>query len=156
MGNEFEKLLDGIGRKILAALEANARISLASLGRQVGLSAPAAAERVKKLEEAGIIKGYHAAIDPAVTGRTVLAFIQLTTESRHYPAVKAMAARLPDIVACHHISGEASFILKVRVADVAELETVVSRLSPYGQTRTSIVLSTSVEKTALMGSSAER
>jgi Lrp/AsnC family transcriptional regulator, leucine-responsive regulatory protein len=150
MERGVEKLLDSIGHKIITALEKNARISLADLGRRVGLSAPAVAERVRKLEEAGIIRGYHADIDPAAMGRSVLAFIQLTTAARHYPAVKSLAGRLPAIIACHHISGEASFILKVRVADVADLEGLVAQFSPFGQTRTSIVLSTSVEKTAGM------
>ena len=146
MDRELLKLLDNIGRRILAALEENARLSMAQLGRRVGLSAPAVAERVKRLEEAGIIRGYHADIDPAVMGRSVLAFIQLSTEARHYPAVKALATRQPEIIACHHISGEASFVLKVRVAEVKDLESVVALFSPHGQTRTSIVLSTSVEK----------
>ena len=146
MHPQHEKLLDRIGLRILAALQENARIPLSRLGDAVGLSAPAVAERVKKLEEAGIIRGYHADIDPAITGRSVIAFIQLTTAAHHYPAIKAQAERFPEISSCHHISGEASFIIKVRVADVADLETVVARLSPYGQTRTSIVLSTHVEK----------
>ena len=75
------------------------------------------------------------------------AFIQLTTEARHYPAVKSLAARLPEIIACHHVSGEASFILNVCTADVADLEAVVARFSPFGRTQTAIVLSTSVDKT---------
>lgn len=149
MEYQVDKLLDGIGRNILGALQENARIPLSRLGRRVGLSAPAVAERVRKMEEAGIIRGYHARIDPGAVGRGVSAFVQLTTEARHYPAVTSLADRLPEIIACHHVSGEASFILKVRVADVADLEGVVAHLSPYGQTRTSIVLSTSVEKTAL-------
>ena len=150
MDRRFEKLLDGIGRKILAALQNNARIPLRHLGLAVGLSAPAVAERVKKLEETGIIKGYHARIDPAAVGRSVAAFIQLTTDPRHYPAVKAAAAEMPDVVTCHHVSGEASFMIEVRVDEVCELEAVVARLSRFGQTRTAIVLSTPVDKTATM------
>ena len=147
MDLRVEKLLDRIGRKILAALQENARMPLSRIGQQVGLSAPAVAERVKKLEEAGVITGYHARIDPAAMGHSVSAFIHLTTHARHYPAVKDLAARMPQISACHHISGDASFILHVRVDDVSELETVVGRLSPLGQTRTAIVMSTPVDKT---------
>jgi len=83
-------------------------------------------------------------------GRPVSAFIQLTTDARHYPAVKSLAADMPQVSACHHISGDASFILHVRVDDVSTLETVVGRLSPLGQTRTAIVLSTPVDKKALL------
>jgi Lrp/AsnC family transcriptional regulator, leucine-responsive regulatory protein len=150
MDLQIEKLLDRIGRKILAALQENARMPLSRVGERVGLSAPAVAERVKKLEEAGVITGYHASIDPAVMGRPVSAFIQLTTDARHYPAVKSLAADMPQVSACHHISGDASFILHVRVDDVSTLETVVGRLSPLGQTRTAIVLSTPVDKKALL------
>lgn len=146
MDLRFEKLLDRIGLRILDALQENARTSLNRIGRQVGLSAPAVAERIKKLEEAGIIKGYHARIDPAAVGQAISAFIHLTTDARHYPAVKALAADTPQIVACHHVSGEVSFIMQVRVDDVAALEALVGRLSPFGQTRTAIVLSTAVDE----------
>ena len=150
MGLRVEKLLDRIGRKILAALQENARIPLSRIGEKVGLSAPAVAERVKKLEEAGVIKGYHARIDPAAVGLPVSAFIHLTTDARHYPAVKTLAADMPQVSACHHISGDASFVLFVRVDDVSDLEAVVARLSPFGQTKTAIVLSTPVDKATRM------
>lgn len=145
-----EKLLDRIGRKILATLQENARISLSRLGEIVGLSAPAAAERVRKLEEARIIQGYHARIDPVVLGQSILAFITLTTRTRHYAVVKALAEKSPKIVACHHISGDASFVIQVRVADVADLEALVARLSLFGQTQTAIVLSTAVDKASML------
>jgi Lrp/AsnC family leucine-responsive transcriptional regulator len=83
-------------------------------------------------------------------GRPVSAFIHLTTDARHYPAVKTLAAEMPQISACHHISGEASFVLFVRVDDVSGLEAVVGRLSPFGQTKTAIVLSTPVDKVEMM------
>ena len=150
MNPQIEKLLDRIGRKILVALQENARIPLRRLGESVGLSAPAVAERVKKLEESGIIQGYHARIDPALAGQAVFAFITLTTETRHYPAVKTLAMQSPQIVACHHISGDASFIIQVRMADVSALETLVARLSAFGQTHTAIVLSTTVDKAAML------
>lgn len=146
----IEKLLDRIGIKILTALQQDARISFSRLGREVGLSAPAIAERVKKMEEAGIIRGYHAHLDPAVMGRSVSAFIHLTTDPHHYPAVKSAAADMAEVVACHHISGNASFVLKVRVEDVADLESVVARFSRFGQTSTAIVLSTAVDKAAMV------
>ena len=150
MDLQIEKLLDRIGLRILAVLQENARMPLSRIGEKVGLSAPAVAERVKKLEEAGIIIGYHARIDPAAMGRSMSAFIHLTTDARHYPAVKSLAADLPQISSCHHISGEASFILHVRVDDLPALESVVGRLSPFGQTRTTIVLSTPVDKTMMV------
>ena len=150
MDLQVEKLLDRIGLRILAALQKNARMPLSRIGEEVGLSAPAVAERVKKLEEAGVIKGYHARIDPAAMGRSVSAFIHLTTDARHYPAVKTLADDMPQISSCHHISGDASFIIHVCVDDLSALEAVMSQLSPFGQTRTAIVLSTPVDKAAMV------
>jgi Lrp/AsnC family leucine-responsive transcriptional regulator len=141
-----EKLLDQIGLKILAVLQENARLPLSRVAPKVGLSAPAVAERIRKLEDAGVIKGYHAKIAPEAVGRTVSAFINLTTEPSSYTAVKALAVDMHQIMSCHHISGDASFILHVQVEDLPALERVVERLSPFGQTRTAIVLSTSVDK----------
>ena len=150
MDFQYEKLLDQIGLKILSVLQENARMPLSRIGNKVGLSAPAVAERMRKLEEAGVIKGYHARIAPEAIGRSVSAFIKLTTDSRNYTAVKTLAAEMHQINSCYHITGDASFIIHVLVEDIPALESVVDRLSPFGQTQTSIVLSTSVEKTALV------
>lgn len=150
MDFQNEKLLDQIGLKILSVLQENARMPLSRIGNKVGLSAPAVAERMRKLEEAGVIKGYHARIAPEAVGRSVSAFINLTTDSRNYTAVKTLATDMHQITSCHHISGDASFIIHVLVEDLPALESVVERLSPLGQTQTSIVLSTSVEKTAIV------
>jgi len=148
MDFQNEKLLDQIGLKILSVLQADARMPLSQIGKKAGLSAPAVAERIRKLEEAGVIKGYHASIAPEAVGRPIAAFIKLTTDPQNYKAVKTLAADMYQMIACHHISGEGSFIIHVQVEDLPALEAVVERLSPFGQTQTSIVLSTAVEKTA--------
>jgi Lrp/AsnC family transcriptional regulator, leucine-responsive regulatory protein len=148
MGVPYEKLLDPIGLKILSVLQENARTPLSRIGSKVGLSAPAVAERIRKLEEAGVITGYHAKIAPEAVGRNVSAFIHLTTDPKNYKAVKDLAAAMHPITSCHHISGEASFIIHVQVGDLPALESVVERLSPFGQTKTAIVLSTAVDKAA--------
>ncbi len=143
---KIESLLDRIGLKILKLLQRNGRLSYSQIGRAVGLSAPAAAERVKKLEDAGIIKGYHAVVDPDQLGQAVPAFIHLSAESVHYPRVKALASTLSEVVACHHVSGDEAFIIKVRTGSVSELEQLVKKFSVYGRTKTSVILSTSVDK----------
>lgn len=149
MNFQNEKLLDRIGMNILSVLQENARTPLSRIGEKVGLSAPAVAERIKKLEEAGVIRGYHAGIDPTAVGLPVAAYIRLTTDSRNYADVKTLAAEMPQITACRHVSGNTSFIIHVLVEDLPALESVVERLSPFGQTQTSIVLSTSVEKNTI-------
>ena len=146
MDFKLEKSLDKIGRAIVRELVKNARISFSELGRVVGLSTPAVTERVRKLEAAGIITGYHAAVNGDLLGEKVIAFIQLDTQAACYDRVKARARQLIQVVECHHISGENAFILKVMVASVADLETLVARFSPFGRTKTTIVLSSLNEK----------
>lgn len=141
-----ESILDTIGKKILKLLQKNARLSYSEIGKQVGLSAPAAAERVKKLEDAGFIKGYHAVVDPAPLEQAVPAFIHLSAESMHYSKVKSMAAALSQVLECHHVSGDEAFIIKVRTGSVSELEALVKKFSPYGKTKTSVILSTSLDR----------
>lgn len=146
MDLKIEKLLDRIGKEIVQALVKNARISFSELGRVVGLSTPAVTERVRKLEEAGIISGYHAGINRDLLGESVTAFIHLDTEAVSYDRVKTRAKQLPQVLECHHISGKGAFILKVMVASVGDLETLVARFSPFGRTQTTIVLSSLKKK----------
>ncbi len=149
MNLKIEKLLDTIGKDIVQELVKNARISFSELGRVVGLSTPAVTERVRKLEEAGIITGYHAAINGDLLGKSIIAFINLDTKAASYDRVKNRAKQLPQVLECHHISGEGAFILKVMVSSVGDLEHLVARFSPFGRTRTTIVLSSLNEKNFL-------
>ncbi len=146
---QVERILDPIGRKLLCALQENARLSYSELGRQLGLSAPAVTERVRKMEEAEVITGYHAEVDPARLGYGVLAFIRLTTPTDQYPRVQELAQRLPEIRECHHITGGEAFILKVLAISIPHLESIIALLSAYGATSTSIVLSSPVRKQGL-------
>lgn len=143
MSFKFDKLMDSIGRQILAVLQENARISYSQLGRKVGLSTPAVTERVRKMEEAGIILGYHARVRPSEADRSIVAFVELSTPADCYDRVKKRARDLDQVLECHHVSGQAAFILKVRTSSVSELEAVIAQFSPLGKTHTSIVMSSS-------------
>ncbi len=143
MDLNIEKLLDSIGQNILRELKADARISYSQLGRVVGLSTPAVTERVRKLEEAGVIRGYHARIREKNMDSAVTAFIELSAAASQYDQVKKAADKLDQVMECHHVSGDAAFVLKICVATVSDLESVVAQFSPFGTTRTSIVLSSS-------------
>jgi Lrp/AsnC family leucine-responsive transcriptional regulator len=140
---KFEKLMDSIGEKIIQVLTRDGRIPYSRLGTLVGLSTPAVTERVRKMEEAGIILGYHARIQKQESKNRVLAFVELTAPSTLYDRVKRTAKGLDQVLECHHISGDAAFILKVESLSVGELEKVISQFSPFGSTRTSIVMSSS-------------
>jgi Lrp/AsnC family leucine-responsive transcriptional regulator len=139
-----EHLLDDIGWKILGELQQNARIPFAELGRIVGLSTPAVTERVHKMEEAGIIVGYRAHIDPAKVGLPVLAFVNVKVGGENLVRFMEVAGRHPEVLECHRVTGAESFLLKVAVSDVAHLETLLDALMPYVATTTSMVLSTAL------------
>ncbi len=142
--NESEHLLDDIGWKILSEMQQNARISFAELGRRVGLSTPAATERVRKMEEAGIILGYRAQIDPAKVGLPILAFINVKVSGENLSHFMKVAANHPEVLECHRVTGADSFLLKTAVSDVMHLERMLDALMPYVATTTSMVLSTAL------------
>lgn len=124
----------------------DARLSYAELGRRVGLSLPAVAERVRRMEEAGIITGYRAEVNPGAMGLSILAFIRLNVAGREYPVIIALIKELTEVLECHHLTGTDSFILKVTTSSIPHLESLITQLSTYGQTATSIVLSSPVTK----------
>ena len=146
------KLLDATGWKILAALQAEARLSFHELGRRVGLSAPAAAERVRRLEEAGIIAGYRAVVPAERIGLDVVAFVRVLAmnHDRYYERMSAAVAAMPQVLEAHHVAGEDAFILKVVAADVHQLERVLAQLTRLGRTVSSIVLSSLVARDPLL------
>ncbi|MCS7043754.1 MAG: Lrp/AsnC family transcriptional regulator [Bryobacteraceae bacterium] len=145
------KRLDPVSRRILDELQKDARLSYRELARRVGLSTPAAAERVRRLESAGVLQGYHARVDPRAAGLAVLAFIRIRLAGTETVARRLvrLCSSLPEVLECHRCTGEESFLLKVRVASVAHLEKLIDRLTQYGMTSTSLVLSSPVERHAV-------
>jgi|SRR5579859_64145 len=146
---DHENLLDASGWELLRALQEDARLSFSELGRRVGLSPPAVAERVRKLEEAGIITGYHAQVNAEKIGYSLMAVIRLSSTCEHWAALSALARELPEVLECHRIIGDDCFILKVVVASVPHLEALINQLAPYGRTTTSVVLSSPVQRRVL-------
>ncbi len=138
---ENKKLLDDVGWQILTALQQNARISFVDLGREIGMSAPAVAERVRRMEEIGLITGYRAEVAAGELGLPIMAFIRLQTTSQYYSALTNLLQETPEVLECHHLAGPDAFIIKIAVASIAHLETIIGQLGRFGQTNTSIVLS---------------
>jgi Lrp/AsnC family transcriptional regulator, leucine-responsive regulatory protein len=136
--------LDATNRRLLAELQADARLSLAELGRRVGLSSPAVAERLNRLEADGVIRGYHADIDPRALGYGLSAVVRVRPAPRQLRAVADAARETPEVVECHRITGEDCFVLRAHVRDVDHLEEVIDRFTPFGQTTTSLVQSSPV------------
>ena len=128
--------------QLLAQLQADGRLSFNELARRVRLSPPAVAERVRRLEQAGVITGYSAQVDPARVGQPLLAFIQLRCSLGRCLLKTTTAADLPELVEIHKLSGEHCTLLKARATSLEHLEGLVERLGEHGELRTHIVLST--------------
>jgi Lrp/AsnC family leucine-responsive transcriptional regulator len=137
-------MTDEIDRKILHELQQDARISYAELGRRVGLTTPAVIERVRKLEDRGIITGYRADIDPAKVGLPITAFVRMSITGVDYSHIIEVAEEAREVLECHRGTGGDSFIMKIAVSSVEHLQEVIDRLTPYGITTTTIVLSSPV------------
>jgi Lrp/AsnC family leucine-responsive transcriptional regulator len=139
--------LDAIAWKIIECLQHNARVSFAELGRKVGLSTPAVAERVRRLEEAGVITGYHAALNMSKLGVPIHVVMRLTIPGGDLQISRTVSAikELPEILRCHRITGNESFVIEAHLVSVRHLEALIDRLSAFGATSTSTVLSSPVE-----------
>ncbi len=132
--------LDRLDIAILEALQDNARTPLSEVGRRVGLSQPATSERVKRLEDRGIIAGYAVRLDPAALGLGMMAIIRLKTTHEHIkPALRAFA-EMPHVIEVHRLTGEDCFLLKVLVPTPGQLETIVDTIARFGAITTSLVL----------------
>jgi Lrp/AsnC family leucine-responsive transcriptional regulator len=137
--NERSNGLDGVDRDLLVQLQADARMSLAELGRRVGLSSPAVAERVRRLTDEGVIRGFHTDVDPRALGYALSAIVRIRPAPRQIAKVADLARDTPEVVECHRITGEDCFFMKVHVRDVEHLEEVIDRFTVFGQTTTSVM-----------------
>lgn len=141
--------VDGVDRHLIEALRANARATYAELARQVGLSAPAVHERVAKLEAAGVVTGYHAAVAPETLGLGVSALVGILQSDRgDSDRIAEALGAMPEIEDCWFVAGEETFVVKVRVPDVPALEQSIgalNRIRGVARTRTTVVLSTRFE-----------
>jgi Lrp/AsnC family leucine-responsive transcriptional regulator len=138
------RLLDPVNLRLLSALQDNPRLSMSELARRVGMSAPAITERVQRLETAGVIVGYRMDIDPAALGMPVTALVRIRPGPGQLPKIAQAAQETAQVVECYRITGEDCFLLKVHAPSIAELEELLDKFLLFGQTTTSIVVSTPV------------
>jgi Lrp/AsnC family transcriptional regulator, leucine-responsive regulatory protein len=136
--------LDDVDRLLIGELQADARLSLAELGRRVALSAPAVADRLRNLEERGAITGFAARVDPRALGYALTAVVRIRPAPRMIAKVADLARATPEVVECLRITGEDCFIMRIHVRDVGHLEELIDAFVLYGQTTTSIVQSSAV------------
>jgi Lrp/AsnC family leucine-responsive transcriptional regulator len=137
--NSDLRRLDATDRKIIGELATDGRVSLAELGRRVSLSSPAVAERVQRLERAGVITGYRAEIDPRALGYQLTAIVRVKPAAGQLPRIPELAAEIPEVGECHRITGEDCFFLKVHLRSIDDLGPLLDRFLAYGETTTSLI-----------------
>ena len=141
--------LDDIGWKILDALQENARMPFSELGRRVGLSAPAVAERVRRMEDAGLITGYRVDVAFEKVGFPIVALIRVAAPEEKCARLKQLVQGLAEVLECHHVTGADAYVLKVVAASMKHLESVIEAIARHGGTpATSVVLSSPVARGA--------
>jgi Lrp/AsnC family transcriptional regulator, leucine-responsive regulatory protein len=137
-------LLDEINLRLLGELGRDPRLTMAELGRRVGMSSPAVTERVRRLEDAGVIAGYRVDLNPTALGLPLAAYIRIRPDPGQLPRIAELAQRIPEVVECHRITGEDCFILKVHFPAMDQLDRILDRFLAYGNTTTSIIQSSPV------------
>jgi len=143
------KGLDELSRNILKELQASARMSTTEIGRRIGLSAPAVAERIAKMEEGGIIKGYHTAFDLDKLGLTIRAFIAFKTTRLKHAELIQLVEGIPELTEWHAVTGNHSILLKIAAPSSHRLAAIIELLEEYGETSTSLILSSGTKDNLL-------
>jgi Lrp/AsnC family transcriptional regulator, leucine-responsive regulatory protein len=138
--------LDAVDRQIIGELTADGRISFAELGRRTHLSPPAVIERVRRLEQAGVITGYRAEIDPRALGYQLTAIVRVKPAVRQLSKVAELAVQIPQIEECLRITGEDCFYMKLHLGSIEELPSMLDQFLLHGETTTSIVNATPVPR----------
>jgi Lrp/AsnC family leucine-responsive transcriptional regulator len=140
------KLLDEVNLRILQELQENGRLGMAELARRVSMSPPAVAERVQRLERAGVIAGYRAEIDARALGYPVAAIVRIRPASGQLQRIPEVARETPEVGECYRITGDDCYLMRLHLRAIDDLEDVLDRFTPYGQTTTSIIHSAPVPR----------
>ncbi|MGW3966833.1 Lrp/AsnC family transcriptional regulator [Amycolatopsis sp. NPDC005003] len=138
--------LDDVDWRLLELLQADGRLSFSELGRRVALSGSAVTERVRRLEERGVITGYAASIDTTKLGLPIEALVRARVRSLDTPRFRTAVLPLPQVVAADHVTGDECWVLRVLCRSTAELEELVEKVQRYGETNTSLVLSSPLRR----------
>lgn len=136
--------LDEINVRLLKELQRDPRLSMTELGRRVGMSAPAVTERVRRLENGGIIRGYRLDVHPAALGLPLTIYIRIRPDPGQLSKIADLARQIPEVVECHRITGEDCFILKAHIPAIDQLDQLLDQFLVYGTTTTSIIQSSPV------------
>jgi Lrp/AsnC family leucine-responsive transcriptional regulator len=138
------ELLDEVNIRLLAELQRDPRVTMAELGRRIGMSSPAVTERVRRMEECGIIGGYSIVINPEPLGLPIALYIRIRPHAGHLAQIADLARSIPEVVECHRITGEDCFLVKVHIPAMDQLDHILDAFLQYGSTTTSIIQSSPV------------
>ena len=139
-----EAVQEAVNLHILHELQSNPRLAMTELGRRVGLSSPAVTERVRRLEESGVIQSYSLEVNPAALGLPIAAYVRIQPNAGQLPKIAELAQPIPEIVECHRVTGEDCFVLKVLLPSLAQLDLILDSFLVYGTTTTSLIQSSPV------------
>jgi len=138
------KEIDSLNMRILEELQRDPRLTMSELGRRVGMSSPAVTERVRRLEETGVIRGYSLDLDPVALGLPIAAYVRIRPSSGQLPRIAELAQQIPEVVECHRVTGEDCFVLKVHIPSIDQLDRLLDSFLLYGSTTTTIIQSSPV------------
>jgi Lrp/AsnC family leucine-responsive transcriptional regulator len=144
-----ETVADPVNLRILTELLANPRLAMTELGRRVGMSSPAVTERVRRLEESGVIRGYRMDLDPVALGLPIAAYIRIRPNSGQLPRIAELAREIPEVVECDRVTGEDCFIIKIHLPSLEQLDRVLDAFLAFGTTTTSLIQSSPVARRAV-------
>ncbi len=136
--------IDAVNIRILEELQSDPRLTMSELGRRIGMSSPAVTERVRRLEETGVIQGYRLEVNPVALGLPIAAYIRVRPNSGQLPKIAELAQQIPEIVECHRVTGEDCFVLKVYIPAIDQLDRLLDCFLLYGSTTTTIIQSSPV------------
>jgi Lrp/AsnC family leucine-responsive transcriptional regulator len=142
-GPSASEVLDSIDRRMVAELQSDARRRVAELGRRVGLSAPAVADRMRRLQEGGVLS-FRAEVNPRALGYSLCAIVRVSPNSRDIHVIPEIASGVPEVTECYRITGEDCYFMKLYLRTIDDLEPILDRFTPHGRTTTSIVHSAPV------------
>ena len=140
----FNREIDAVNLRVLEELQRDPRLTMSELGRRIGMSSPAVTERVRRLEEAGVIRGYSLDLNPVALGLPIAAYIRIRPNPGQLPRIAELAQQIPEVVECHRVTGEDCFILKVYIPAIDQLDRLLDGFLLYGSTTTSIIQSSPV------------
>ncbi len=136
--------IDAVNIRVLEELQRDPRVTMSELGRRVGMSSPAVTERVRRLEETGVIQGYRLELSPIALGLPIAAYVRIRPNPGQLPKIVELAQQLPEVVECHRVTGEDCFVLKIYIPAINQLDRLLDSFLLYGSTTTTIIQSTPV------------